>query len=202
MVKGDIKKGLRGIPLDGKTLRYTHGNVGLFAQAGYEKLVAQGRIAATANISANDLMSVFLINWDITVLALWYGLLADQPRPEPVDDKKIAEEMGQIADAWTEAGNSDQELRRKILEAFYLATVPSGVPSMKERWQRLDQEEEESKTKDVEGRKESEKLTAMDKKIEAARNAANMRIKKAEIARLEEIQKTPISPSPDLPASS
>jgi hypothetical protein len=183
MVKSDIKKGLRGVPLDGKTLRYTHGNVGLFAQAGYEKLLEQDRIQKGAGIDSNYLMATYLTNEDILELALFYGLKADQP------DVKL-EDMAGLADTWAESGKSDMDLRRKILEAFNLATNPSGVASMIERWQASDRQEEETRKQAVEDQK-------MDKKVEEARIAANRRIKKTEITRLENI-----APSPDLLVSS
>jgi len=186
------KKGMRGVALDGKTLRFSHGNVGLFAQDAYDHLLAQDKIGKGANITADYLMSTLLGSEDIMELALFYGLKLEHP------DAKL-EDMAGIADAWAEAGHSDMELRRKILEAFYLATDPSGVSSLQKRWTRFDQQEEATKKQEEEDRE-------MNEKVEAARIAANTRIKMAKLEEFEKIQTkkdtTPTPSSPDLPASS
>lgn len=134
MAKSEVKKGMRGVALDGKTLRFTHGNVGLFSQAGYEKLLEQKRIQMGSLIEADGLIGNYLGNADILNLALFYGLLADQ------SDAKL-DDMSSMVDAWTEAGHSLLELRRKIIEAFKLATDPSGVVSMLENWKLSDKQE-------------------------------------------------------------
>jgi hypothetical protein len=129
-----IKKGMRGVSLDGKTLRFTHGNVGLFSQAGYEKLLDLKRIQMGSLVEADALIGSYLANADILNLALFYGLLADQPETK-LDD------MSSMIDAWVEAGHSLLDLRRKVIEAFKLATDPSGVVSMLERWKLSDKQE-------------------------------------------------------------
>ena len=156
------KKSMRGVALDGKTLRFSHGNIGLFSQAGYEKLMEQKRIQMGAPIEADGLIANYLGNTDILNLALFYGLEADQPDID-LDD------MSEMVDAWVESGHSHLELHRKIIEAFKLATNPSGVVSMLENWKISDRKAEVDETINKEIAKE--KIEGMEKVLREAKEA-------------------------------
>jgi len=157
-----VKKGMRGVPLDGKTLRFSHGNIGLFSQAGYEKLLELKRIQMGAPIEAYELIANYLGNTDILNLALFYGLEADQPDID-LDD------MSEMVDAWVESGHSHLELHRKIIEAFKLATNPSGVVSMLESWKISDKKAEVDETINKEIAKE--KIEGMEKLLREVKEA-------------------------------
>lgn len=176
----EVKKGMRGVALDGKTLRFTHGNVGLFSQAGYEKLLQLDRINKGALVEADVLIASYLGNDFVLDLALFYSLKADQP-------EITLEDVSSMVDAWTEAGHSLLDLRRKIIEAFKLATDPSSVVSMLESWKLSD--------------KQAEAESAITKAIAEERIEGTEKVlREAKEAKKE--KKTPILPSPDLPASS
>ena len=179
MTKSEVKKGMRGVALDGKTLRFTHGNVGLFSQAGYEKLLDLKRIQMGSLIEADGLMASYLGNADILNLALFYSLKADQ------SDTKL-DDMSSMVDAWTEAGHSLLELRRKIIEAFKLATDPSSVASMLESWKLSD--------------KQAEAESAIEKAIAEERIEGTTKVLKE--AKKEKEKKTSGPSSPDLVESS
>jgi hypothetical protein len=182
------KKGMRGVALDGKTLRFTHENVGLFSQAGYEKLLNLDRINKGALVEADVLMASYLGNADILNLSLFYGLLADQPDVKSKDMEKDIKDISSMVDAWTEAGHSLLDLRRKIIEAFKLATDPSSVVSMLESWRNSD--------------KQAEAESAIEKAIAEERIERTTKILKEAKTEKEKAKKTLTSPSPDLPASS
>jgi hypothetical protein len=179
------KKSMRGVALDGKTLRYSHGNIGLFGQAGYEKLLELNRIPKGALIEAEVLIASYLDNASILELALFYGLEADQPYID-LDD------MSSLVDAWIEAGHSLLDLHRKIIEAFKMATNPPGVAPMLENWKISDRKAEvdEKINKEI----EKEKIEGMEKVLRD--------VKEAKEAEKEKEKKTDGPSSPVLVESS
>ena len=182
------KKGMRGVLLNGKTLRFSHGNIGLFSQAGYEKLLELKRIQMGAPIEADELIANYLGNTDILNLALFYGLEADQPDID-LDD------MSEMVDAWVESGHSHLELHRKIIEAFKLATNPSGVVSMLESWQISDKKAEVDDRLNKEAA--NERIEGVEKILREAKDR-----KEKEMEEMKKKPKTSEPSSPDLPASS
>lgn len=126
------KKGMRGIPFEGKTLRFTVPNVMEFEQDGYEKLLDLKRIQMGAAINSDALMAGYLTNLSILKLALFYGLKEEQP-DITLDD------IPALIDSYVSSGKSLVDLRRKITEAYALFADPSSVASLLESWRALDE---------------------------------------------------------------